>query len=275
MKTRILLALATLCLLSVVPAAETGSVSSQLDTIVKQVQTKLNEGKKTETDLADEIDSLDKLLAAHKGEKTEDVAEVLLMKARLYLELFDNSAKGTELVKQLRKDFPDTKPGQSADRILENVKKREEATRIQQTLAVGNKFPDFEEKDLMGQPLSVANYKGKVVLVDFWATVSGPCLQELPNVLRAYERHHAQGFEIIGINLDQDEKKLKDFTKQMKMPWPQYFDGKGWDNKLAGKYGVQSIPTTFLLDGSGTIVGRNLRGEALEEAVIKALAKKS
>ena len=149
------------------------------------------------------------------------------------------------------------------------------STRIQQTLVVGNKFPDFEEKDLAGQPLSIANFKGKVVLVDFWATWCGPCVQELPNVLRAYEKHHAEGFEIIGISLDQDERKLKDFTKQMKMTWPQYFDGKGWGNKLAGKYGVQSIPATFLLDGSGNIIGRDLRGEALEEAVSKALAKKS
>jgi peroxiredoxin len=100
-------------------------------------------------------------------------------------------------------------------------------------------------------------------------------VQELPSVIKAYNRHHAQGFEIIGISLDQDEKKLKDFTKQMKMPWPQYFDGKGWNNKLALRYGIQVIPFTFLLDGNGTIIGKSLQGQALEEAVTKALAKKS
>ena len=94
-------------------------------------------------------------------------------------------------------------------------------------------------------------------------------------MLKAYEAHHAKGFEIIGISLDQDEKKLKAFIEEKKMTWAQYFDGKGWANKLAGKYGVNSIPATYLLDGEGKIIGKNLRGEALEKAVAKALEKKS
>ena len=278
MKTKILVALATLALLGSglgIQAAESTGAATELGALVKKIQTKLKEGKKTEADLADEMKEFDTLLAEHKGEKTDDVAQILLMKAMLYLEVFDDATKGTQLVQQLKTDFPDTKPAKSADGILENIKKHEEAEKIQKTLVVGNKFPAFEEKDSTGQPLSVANYKGKVVLVDFWATWCGPCVQELPNVIRAYDKHHSQGLEIIGISLDQDEKKLKDFTKQMKMAWPQYFDGKGWNNKLAAKYGIQSIPATFLLDGSGTIIGKNLRGEALEEALTKALAKKS
>jgi peroxiredoxin len=275
---KVLLGLTVLCLLlsrHPMPAAEPSVASAELDALVKQIQTKVNAGHKTEADLADELSALDQLLAEHKGEKTEDVAQILLLKARLYLEVFDNSAKGAELVKQLKTDFPNTKPGQSADTILENIRKHDEAEKIQKTLVVGSKFPDFEEKDYTGKPLSVANYKGKVVLVDFWATSSDPCVQELPGVIKAYNKHHAQGFEIIGISLDQSEKKLKDFTKQMKMAWPQYFDGKGWNNKLALRYGIQVIPFTFLLDGNGTIIGKSLQGQALEEAVTKALAKKS
>ena len=277
MKTKILGALAALALLisnAGIQAAESGT-ATDLDALVKKIQTKLKEGKKTEADLADEMKGFDTLLAEHKGEKTDDVAQVLLMKAMLYLEVFDDSAKGTQLVQQLKTDFPGTKQAKAADGILENVKKHEEAEKIQKTLVVGNKFPDFEEQDYTGKPLSVANYKGKVVLVDFWATWCGPCVQELPNVIRAYDKHHSEGLEIIGISLDQDEKKLKDFTKQMKMAWPQYYDGKGWSNKLAAKYGIQSIPATFLLDSTGTIIGKNLRGEALEAALAKALTKKS
>jgi peroxiredoxin len=277
MKTKLLGALAALALLmstAGIQAAESGT-ATELGTLVKKIQTKIKEGKKTEADLADEMKEFDTLLAQHKGEKTDDVAQILLMKAMLYLEVFEDSAKGTQLVQQLKTDFPGTKPAKAADGILDNIKKHDEAEKIQKTLAVGNKFPDFEEKDYTGSPLSVGNYKGKVVLVDFWATWCGPCVQELPNVIRAYDKHHSQGLEIIGISLDQDEKKLKDFTKQMKMAWPQYYDGKGWNNKLAAKYGIQSIPATFLLDGTGTIIGRNLRGEALEEALSKALAKKS
>ena len=135
----------------------------------------------------------------------------------------------------------------------------------------GLKFPGFEEKDVAGKPLSIDNYKGKVVLIDFWATWCGPCVAELPNVLKVYEKHHGKGFDIIGISLDQDEAKLTSFTKQKNMTWQQFFDGQGWGNKLAAKYGVNSIPATFLLDGEGKIIGKDLRGEALEEAVTKAL----
>jgi thiol-disulfide isomerase/thioredoxin len=112
------------------------------------------------------------------------------------------------------------------------------------------------------------------VLLDFWATWCGPCRAELPNVLKTYAAHHKDGFEIIGISLDQDKEKLTAFTKEKDMTWPQYFDGKGWQNKLAAKYGINSIPATFLLDGQGTIIGEDLRGDSLEEAVTKALAKK-
>jgi len=93
-------------------------------------------------------------------------------------------------------------------------------------------------------------------------------------VLKTYEAHHKDGFEIVGISLDQEEQKLTSFTKDNKMTWVQYFDGKGWKNKLAVKYGVNSIPATYLLDGQGVIIGNDLRGDDLEQAVAKALAKK-
>lgn len=258
------------------PAAPALSpVASEMKEVVTKVQTKLREGKKTEADLEAELKEFDAILAKHKDEKTDDVAQVLYMKAMLYMQVFENDEKGAELIAQLKKDFPETKPGKNADKVLENMEKQKEAKKIQKSLAEGTKFPDFDEKDLDGKPLSVANYKGKVVLVDFWAVWCGPCVAELPNVLKAYEAHHAKGFEIIGISLDQDEKKLKAFIEEKKMTWVQYFDGKGWGNKLAAKYGVNSIPATYLLDGEGKIIGKNLRGEALEKAVAKALEKKS
>jgi peroxiredoxin len=277
MKTQLLTALAILSLLLPAQggvAAEKGAAADELKDLVTKVNAKLEQGKKTQADLAPELKEFDALRAKHKGEKTDEVAQIQLMEAMLYLQVLDNTDKGVELIKQLKRDFPDTKPAQNADRILDSLKKQEEAKKLQATLAEGTKFPEFNEKDTAGKPLSIANYKGKVVLLDFWATWCGPCVRELPNVIKTYDAYHKKGFEIIGISLDKDQQKLASFTKEKNMTWPQYFDGLGWQNKLAVKYGVSSIPATYLLDGQGTIIGKDLRGEDLEQAVAKALAKK-
>jgi thiol-disulfide isomerase/thioredoxin len=248
-------------------AAETNSAKADLKSLVTRINAKLRQGKPTEADLAPELKEFDALLEKYKAEKTDEVANILAMKAKLYAQVLDNEAKAEELQQQLLRDFPDTETA-----VM--FKRQEAAKKIRDGLVHGATFPDFNEQDLAGKPLSIAGIKGKVVLVDFWATWCGPCVGELPNVLAAYQKHHADGFEIIGISLDQDRQKLENFIKQKGMTWPQYFDGKGWENKLAQTYGVNSIPATFLLDGQGKIIGSDLRGEALEAAVAKALAKK-
>jgi thiol-disulfide isomerase/thioredoxin len=250
-------------------AADKSDAAAELKALIEKVQTKLRADKTTEADLAPELKEFDDLLAKHKDEKTDDVAQILFMKAMLYEQVLKDSAKGDALMEQLKRDFPDSEP-------VKRMKQEEAAKKVRDGLVEGAKFPDFSEKDLEGKPLSVANYKGKVVLVDFWATWCGPCRAELPNVIKTYEAHHKDGFEIIGISLDrdQDREKLVGFLKEKKMTWPQFFDGKYWKNKLAAKCGIESIPATFLLDGQGTIIGKDLRGENLEEAVVKALAKK-
>jgi len=254
-------------------AAEATEAATELKSLITKVQAKLKAGDRTEAALADELKEFDALLAKHKAEKTDDVAQILLMKAQLYLQVFDKSEKGVELINQLNRAFPETKPGKNADTILEGIEKQAAAQKIRSTLVEGAKFPDFDEKDVDGKPFNLAAYKGKVVLVDFWATWCGPCIAELPNVMKAYEKHHPKGFEIVGISLDSDKSKLEKFTKEKNMTWQQYFDGQGWNNKLSGKYGVNSIPATYLLDGEGKIIAKDLRGDDLETAVAKALAK--
>ncbi|MEY2410391.1 MAG: hypothetical protein QOF48_3061 [Verrucomicrobiota bacterium] len=256
------------------PKTEQSVAAKELQGLVEKVSAKLKDGKKTEADLADELKEFDVLLARHKGEKTDDVAQIVLMKAILYLNVMDQTDKGMALIRQLKTDYPETKQGKGADEMIARIEAAEEGKKIQSTLMPGSKFPDFAEKDLEGKPLSIAGYKGKVVLVDFWATWCGPCVRELPNVLATYEKYHADGFDVVGISLDSEEKKLKDFIEAKKMPWRQYFDGKGWENKLGAKYGVKSIPATYLIDPSGNIIATGLRGEELEKAVAKALAKK-
>ena len=92
-------------------------------------------------------------------------------------------------------------------------------------------------------------------------------------MVATYAKYHDQGFEIIGISLDQDRDKLVSFIKDNNMTWPQYFDGLGWQNKVAVKYSIESIPATVLIDAKGNIIDHDLRGDALTQAVAKALAK--
>ena len=140
------------------------------------------------------------------------------------------------------------------------------------TPAVGDVM-DIKFVGLDGKETDLSKMKGKVVLIDFWATWCGPCIAELPNVIKAYEDYNDEGFEIIGISLDnaKDEDKLKAFVKDKKMTWAHAFDGQGWGNALAKKFGITSIPATFLIGKDGKVVASNLRGPALEKAVKKEL----
>ncbi len=254
-------------------AADTNATVAELTNLVAKINTSLQQGKRSEADQADNLKEFDALLAKHKGETNDAVANIAYMKAALYQSIFQQPAKATELFKQLELDFPGTASAKKADAMIANIQQGEEARKIQESLAAGTAFPDFDVKDLDGKPLKVANFKGKVVMVDFWATWCPPCVAEVPNVAAVYQKYHDKGFEIIGVSLDRagDKDKVISFTKEHNMPWQQFYDGKYWQNELSVKYGVRSIPATLLLDGSGKIIAKNVRGEALEPAVKKAL----
>jgi peroxiredoxin len=249
--------------------AETKSASgvgTEVKGIVAAVREKMQAGKTSEADLADELKRFEALFAKHKGEKSEEMASAAILRAQLYTQVIKDDAKGKALLDQVAKDYPDTNAAKSVQAMQKSLE-------MAAKLAVGKTFSEFSVTGTDGKPLSTADYKGKVVLVDFWATWCGPCVAELPNVKAAYAKHHEHGFEIIGVSLDSDKDKLTEFQAKNGIAWRQYFDGKGWQNKLAQDYGIQSIPATFLLDGDGKIIGSNLRGEALEAAVAKALKK--
>ena len=135
----------------------------------------------------------------------------------------------------------------------------------------GTPAPDFRAGDIAGNEISLSDYRGKVVLLDFWATWCAPCVEELPNVRRVYEKYGKNGFEVIGISLDVDQIDLEAFLLRERIDWPQIFDGKGWENEISRLYGVQSIPSTFLLDRNGFIRHVGLRGSDLELSVAALL----
>jgi thiol-disulfide isomerase/thioredoxin len=253
------------------PAAPAPSpAQTEFKQLFDQIGEKLKAGQRTEAELAPEIKGFDSLIAKYAKTNPEEAAMISLMRARLYLEVFDNPAKAIGLLKQIKVDFPTSPVSANIDQAVASLEAKLAAD---SALAVGAMFPNIAEPDLDGKAIDLAAYKGKVVLIDFWATWCGPCVAELPNVIAAYEKYHAKGFEIIGISLDQSKDKLTAFTKEKNMTWRQYFDGLGWQNKVSTKYGIDSIPATFLLDGTGKIVAKDLRGDALDKKLAELLAK--
>ena len=129
---------------------------------------------------------------------------------------------------------------------------------------VNKPAPDFQVMDIRGEELSLAQYRGQVVLLDFWATWCGPCIAEMPNVKQTYAKHKNRKFQIIGISLDRSMAPLDAYIQGERIEWRQYLDSSG---RISSLYNVRAIPSTFLIDGAGIVRRVNLRGYALENAV--------
>ena len=137
----------------------------------------------------------------------------------------------------------------------------------------GKPFKNFEMADVYGNMHSIAEYvaENKVTLIDFWASWCGPCRAEMPNVKAAYNAYKKKGFGIIGVSLDDNKEKWTDAIKNLEMDWVHLSDLKGWGNEGAKLYGVSSIPATILVAQDGTIIARNIRGEAIMKKLAELL----
>lgn len=127
---------------------------------------------------------------------------------------------------------------------------------------------------LDGRPVALSDYRGKVLLIDFWATWCPPCRAELPYLTRVYEKYRADGFEVLSISLDDEatRQNVPAFIQQHRMNWRHICDGRGWETPVARRYGVRAIPLTVLVGRDGKIVAVNVRGRAIEPSVRAALA---
>jgi len=140
---------------------------------------------------------------------------------------------------------------------------------------IGARATDISTTSFQGKKIQLLKgYRGKVVLLDFWAAWCTPCRMEMPNVLKVYNEFHKKGFEIIGISLDREKSAFEGYIRDNKMEWPQIYDGKYWEADCAKLYAVNSIPATFLIDKKGIIRFKNVRGEKLREAVQQLLNEK-
>ena len=136
-----------------------------------------------------------------------------------------------------------------------------------QTAWVGKELPDFPAVAFDGTPVSFSDYRGKLVLLNFCAKWCGFCAPEMPYIKEAYEQYHKDGFDIIGVSLDESEAELREFIQEHDIPWLQIFDGKGWESELARYFGINSVPSQWLIDRDGKILSVSTRGEQLEQLI--------
>lgn len=160
-----------------------------------------------------------------------------------------------------------------AEEIRTTIQQNARGIKSETALKVGQLAPNFTQATPDGRPVSLADYRGKYVLVDFWASWCGPCRQENPNLTKAYHNYKDKNFDVLGVSLDEakDRAKWVKAVQDDHLPWTQVAELKGWQSKAATAYFIKAIPQNFLVDPTGKIIAMNLRGEELPRALARLI----
>lgn len=198
-------------------------------------------------------------------ENTSSFASIMAvqqLRPENYLDVYKALDKG------LSQKYPDNKDVKSFHGIVQQTEMMVSRT---EAVKIGNEAPELILPMPNDKELALSSLRGKVVLIDFWASWCGPCLKELPNVKRAYEKYKSKGFEILGVSLDQSREAWLGAISKEGLTWPQVSDLKHWKSEACVIYAVQSIPYTVLVDKDGKILATDLRGAELDKKLAEVL----
>lgn len=274
------------------PAEKTApsAIEKQVDTILRTLQAAIDSKQiKALSDFDPHFKKLEDLYEKHKKKKTREAAMPLMTVINLNIRFLERPGQALPYLNRLAKDYEGTEFGKevagNAKSLTEFIAQQEAQMKQQMAaihqrmvsqqeaegIFVGKPFPDFERVDSNGKALKLSALQGKPVLVVFWASWCGPCMQEAPNIKSVYEKYKKHGLQVVGINKDGSIAAMERVVVGMEMSWPQHQDK---DDSLSLKLAAPTLPTIYLIDAKGKLAGTGMdvRGPNLEKTVRKVLA---
>lgn len=224
--------------------------------------------KKGYSDIQKEMEDY---MAKYPEQNPEAYISLLLIQSQFNSPKF-NLVEVKKTFNKLESSLKTTKIGKDIEGKLKAIDKNNKIK--PEAALIGKMAPDFSAKTPQGTVVSLKQSLGKITIIDFWASWCGPCRKENPNVVALYNELHSKGLNIIGVSLDKDLNKWNEAIAKDKITWTQVSNLKEWEDPIAKLYGVEQIPTTFILDGSGIVIAKDLRGDELRTKIIQLLGSK-